>query len=149
MITCIHHQTHTGSTSYKYIMAKNTNTYTDIDLNFTRHPLTHDVSAKFNDDAIKGSIRNLVCTLNYERPFHSEIGSRVYSLLFEPLTPVISSILKKEITNLVESFEPRADIIDVIVTYNNDANELNILIVFNIVGTSITSQVNVVLDRTR
>ena len=58
-------------------------TYRDLDLNFTAHPVTKDIVMRYDDAAVKESIKNLVLTMNYERPFHSEIGTPVNSLLFE------------------------------------------------------------------
>jgi hypothetical protein len=69
-------------------MARNTRTFTDLDLNFLAHPVTKDVTAKTDEQAVKASIRNLILTSNYEKPFHPEIGSPIKSLLFEPATPL-------------------------------------------------------------
>ena len=69
-------------------MARNTRTFTDLDLNFFAHPVTKDVTTKIDEQAIKSSVRNLILTSNYEKPFHPEIGSPLKSLLFEPATPL-------------------------------------------------------------
>lgn len=130
-------------------MARNTRTYVDLDLNFGRHPVTHDVTLKYDDEAIKASIRNLILTMCYERPFHSNIGSRLKSLLFEPITPVLYGIIKREVQNIVDSFEPRASIRDVITTYLPDNNTISINIIFQINGTSVISNATVTLERTR
>ena len=124
-------------------------TWVDLDLNFGRHPVTHDVASKFDDEAIKGSIRNLLLISNYEVPFNSNIGSRLKAILFEPITPVLYNVIKREVMNVLESYEPRADIIDVVVTYMPDQNGININVIFQINGTSITSNANVTLERTR
>ena len=65
-------------------MARSTRTFSDLDLNFGMHPVTRDVVLKYDDQAIKAAVKNLVLTQNYERPFHSEIGSQIRGLLFEP-----------------------------------------------------------------
>ena len=123
--------------------------FLDLDLNFLKHPVLKDVSVRFNDLAIKGAIKNLILTMNYERPFHSEIGSRIGALLFEPITPVLWGMIKMEVTNLITTFEPRVNLLDVIVTYQPDDNTVNIMIAFEIIGTSTTSNLQVTLDRTR
>ena len=63
-------------------MPTNTRTFTDLDLNFTAHPVNKDVATKYDEQAIKQSVRNLILTKNFERPFHSEIGCQVRGMLF-------------------------------------------------------------------
>ena len=103
-------------------MARNTRTFTDLDLNFTRHPVTNDVVRKFDEEAIKAAVKNLVLTSNYERPFHSEIGSQIRGLLFEPATPMLNVMLKRAITDTIINFEPRVRLTDVTVTDASDNN---------------------------
>lgn len=130
-------------------MATNTRTYKDFDISFIKHPITKDIAMKYDDEDIKASIRNLLLTSNYERPFHSEIGSRLKALLFEPITPVLYSVIKREVLNVVESFEPRATILDAITTYLPDENAITINVIFRINGTSMISNTNVTLEKTR
>ena len=66
-------------------MAKNTRNFSDIDLTFIANPVTGDLSKKYDENAVKQSIKNLVMTRNYERPFNSSIGSQIYNVLFEPI----------------------------------------------------------------
>ena len=62
--------------------------YSDLDLDFTRNPVTSDI-VKLNDvDSVKRSVKNLIQTNHYERPFHPEIGSDIRGLLFENMTPL-------------------------------------------------------------
>lgn len=130
-------------------MTRSTRTYRDVDLNFGKHPVTKDVTMKYDDEAIKASIRNLLSTSNFERPFHSEIGSRLKALLFEPITPVLYSVIKREVLNVVESYEPRAVILDAVTTLSPNTNSITINVIFRINGTSIVSNTNVTLERTR
>lgn len=128
---------------------RNTRTYSDFDINFKVHPVTKDLTRKFDEDAIKSSIRNLILTANYEKPFHSSIGSRLKHLMFEPITPALYGIIKQEIGNLVAAYEPRATLMDVITTYFPESNTIDIAIVFKMNGTSLVSQTSVSLERTR
>ena len=89
-------------------MARNTRTFSDLDLNFTAHPVTKDISRRFDENAVKASLKNLVMTSNYERPFHSELGSQVRALLFEPATPMTRVLLERSIIELVTNFEDRS-----------------------------------------
>lgn len=130
-------------------MARNTRTFSDIDLNFGRHPVTYDVTRKYDEEAIKQSVKNLVLTQNYERPFHSEIGSQIRGLLFEPYTPLLNVILKREITNTINNFEPRVRLIDVQIAASPDDHDIQVSIVFTIINTTKPIIVDLILTRTR
>ena len=67
---------------------RNTRQFTDFNLLFTSHPVTADVTLKNDEEAVKQSLRNLISTRNYERPFHPEIGCQIHALLFENFNPV-------------------------------------------------------------
>ena len=130
-------------------MANNSRTFTDLDLNFIANPVTGDVSRKYDENAIKQSIKNLVMTNHYEKPFHPEIGSQVYSLLFEPFSPMLKSMLGRSIINTIANFEPRASLIDVEVNLNPDNNSVFCQIIFRIINTQRPLTVDITLTRTR
>lgn len=130
-------------------MARNTRTFSDIDFNFTRHPITNDVSMKYDEEAVKQSVKNLVMTQNYERPFHSEIGSQLRGLLFEPANPMLQIMLQRAITDTIINFEPRVNLLDLIVRLAPDDNAVNVTIVFSIINTTRPITVTLTLKRTR
>lgn len=129
-------------------MAK-TRTFSDLDLNFTANPVSKDVSRKYDENAIKQSIKNLILTKNFERPFRSDIGSQIKTLMFEPITPMLSALVKKTIQNTLNSYEPRANILDISVLLSPDNNGIYVTIVFAIVNTSTPISVDLFLERTR
>lgn len=104
--------------------------FTDFNLSFETNPFSKDILLKKNEDAVKASIKNLILTKNYERPFHPEIGSPVYALLFENFNPIMKNTLEKVIEELITKFEPRAQIISVDVTDNSDENSIDVQIDF-------------------
>jgi phage baseplate assembly protein W len=108
-----------------------------------------DLVRRFDDEAIKASVKNLVLTANYERPFHSEIGTQIYNLLFEPVTPMLSLLLQRTITQTIASFEPRVNVSSVKATVSPDNNEVYVSIVFTIINTNRPATVNLILTRTR
>lgn len=130
-------------------MARNARIFSDLDLNFTAHPVTKDIVRKYDDNAIKQSLKNLILTSNYERPFHSEIGSQVRSLLFEPASPMLAVSMRKAIFDLVNNFEPRVELLDVLVNFDPDANYVNVTIEFKIANTERPLTLDLVLERTR
>lgn len=130
-------------------MARNTRTFSDFDLNFTKHPVTNDVAMKYDEEAVKQSVKNLVLTQNYERPFHSEIGSQIRGLLFEPAMPMATILLKKAIIDTIVNFEPRVRLIDVYVNFQPDSNSIEVTIEFVIINTVRPLTVSFILKRTR
>ena len=113
-------------------MARNTRTYSDFNLLFSRNPISGDVAVKSDEEAIKSAIRNLISTRHYERPFHSEIGCQVHGLLFENFTSVTVQLIKRTIFDVIEKFEPRATVLDVNVHERIDQNQINIEIIFRV-----------------
>jgi len=130
-------------------MAHNSRTFVDIDLNFLAHPVTKDVTVKTNEQAIKSSIRNLILTSNYEKPFHPEIGSQINSLLFEPATPMLPIMLKKTIEFTIYNFEPRVNLTNVEAVLSEDENAVNVSVEFVIINTSTPVALDLILYRTR
>ena len=130
-------------------MAKNTRTFSDIDMVFLANPVSKDIYKKYDENAIKQSIKNLILTKNFERPFRSDIGSQISSLLFEPITPVLRATIKKTITNTIISYEPRVNLLSVEVLLSPDNNGVYVTIVFSIVNTSTPISVDLFLERTR
>ena len=82
--------------------------YRDLNLNFNAHPVTGDVVTITDVNAIKRSIRNLLLTNHYDRPFHPEIGSNISQLLFENFGIITGTMLSKEIEDMINNYEPRA-----------------------------------------
>ena len=130
-------------------MARNTRQFSDLDLNFKAHPVTGDVAIRYDDDAIKTAVKNLVLTQNYERAFHSEIGSPVTGLLFDLATPMLSTTLKRVIGDLISNFEPRVNLTDVVVNTSLDNNSVYISIYFTILNTVRPLSLDLTLSRTR
>ena len=130
-------------------MPSNTRQFTDLDLNFTPHPVTGDVGFKVDENAIKQAVKNLVLTQNFERPFHSEIGSSLRSLLFEPATPMTKEILRKTISDTITNFEPRVELIGVDINYTLDDTAVDVRVRFKVINTFTPIDVNLTLERTR
>jgi phage baseplate assembly protein W len=130
-------------------MARSIRVFSDLDFNFTVHPVTKDIVRRYDENAIKASVRHLLLTKNYERPFHSEIGSPIRALMFEPATPLLEVSLRRAVIDTITNFEPRVEIIDVQVLDQSENNAVNITLIFKIVNTSRPIQLDLVLERTR
>ncbi len=114
---------------------RNSRQYTDLDLFFGRKSVSKDINKVTDVQAVKRSIRNLVLTNHYEKPFHPEIGSGVRGMLFEPMTPITAHILTRKIEDVIINFEPRARLISVTAFPNLDRNEYECTIEFYVVNT--------------
>lgn len=130
-------------------MARNTRTFSDLDLNFMAHPRDGDITRKYDEEAIKQSLKSLILTQNYERPFHSEIGSQLRGLLFENASPMLDILIQRSIMDTITNFEPRVRLIAVNVSVSPDNNEVYVKIEFTIVNTTSPITVDLVLKRTR
>ena len=85
--------------------------YSDLDLDFQMNPVTKDVPFLKDVEAVKRSVRNLMQTNYYERPFNPELGSNLRAMLFENITPQMSHMISKFIEKLIAAYEPRAQVI--------------------------------------
>lgn len=130
-------------------MARNTRTFSDLDLNFTAHPVTGDISRRYDDNAIKASLKNLILTNHHERPFHSEIGTPIRQMLFEPFTPLLATSIQRAVFDVVNSFEPRVNLDDVQVRDDTDNNSIVISITYRILNTQRPATLDISLERTR
>ena len=114
--------------------------FKDISLSFKRHPVTNDVVALKNEDAIKKSVINLCRTRLDERFFNELLGTSIEDTLFEVVGPDIGASLEEEISTLLSNFEPRIDLNDVSIDTESDYNGLFITIRYDIVGVPLPVQ---------
>jgi phage baseplate assembly protein W len=123
--------------------------YKDLDLDFGRNTVTNDVNKLTNVEAVKRSVRNLINTSHYDRPFHPEIGSSVRSMLFEPVTPLTALNLQRKVEEVLVNFEPRIRLVQVTANPDIDRNAYSLSIYFYVVGTTELVQVETFLERLR
>ena len=126
-----------------------TRIYKDLDLNFGRNTVTNDVNKLTDVEAVKRSVRNLINTNHYERPFHPEIGSGVRDLLFEPITPLTAINLQRKVEEVLLNFEPRIKLVQILATPNIDSNSYHLRIMFYVIGIPDPVTVETFLERLR
>jgi phage baseplate assembly protein W len=124
-------------------------TFKDLDLDFGLNPVTKDVNRLTDAEAIKRSVRNLINTNHYERPFHPEIGSGIRNLLFEPMTELNTHFMRQKIGELLVAHEPRIVLTSIKVEADDSRNSYSCRINFNIVGTLEPVVVDTFLERLR
>ena len=108
--------------------------YVDLDLFFGKKSSNSDIQDLTNIKSVKRSIRNLILTNHFEKPFHPEIGSGVRDMLFENMTPVTSHILARKIEDVILNFEPRARLVGVRAEPILDRNTYEVTIEFYVVN---------------
>lgn len=123
--------------------------YSDLDLDFQINPITGDINKKIGTDAVKRSIRNLIFTNFYERPFKSSIGSEVTRLLFDNVDVMTASFIEDAIIRLINNFEPRARLNSVRVTADYDNNGFGVEVQYTVVNTETPATFNLFLERIR
>ena len=124
--------------------------FKDISMTFQRHPLTDDLIALKNEQAIARSLKNIVFTTPGEKFFNETFGSRISNALFDNVDDISASLIIDEIRQSITNFEPRVDLLDVKAEPNFDNNEFNVRIVYNIVGVDVPIQnLQFVLQQTR
>ena len=114
--------------------------FKDISMSFQVNPLTDDLIAIKNQNAIARSLRNLVLTSPGERFFNNDLGSRVNRLLFQNMDDLTASSIKSEIENTINNFEPRVKLLSTQVSANADSNEFDVIIRYEIIGIDAQAQ---------
>ena len=104
--------------------------YKDLNLNFSANPVTGDITNVTDVNAVKRSVRNLLLTNHFDKPFHPEIGSNVTALLFENFGPITGNQLSRQIEEMIANFEPRARVETVECYPLSDTNSYDVRIYF-------------------
>jgi len=123
--------------------------FKDLDLDFGLNSVTKDVNKLTDAEAIKRSVRNLINLNNYEKPFRPEIGSGIRGLLFEPMTDLTIHFMQLKIAEILNQFEPRISISDILINDESERNAYAISIHFVIKGTQEPVIVDTFLERLR
>ena len=126
--------------------------YRDLSLFFTPNPVTGDVTMVTDVQDIKRSVRNLVMTNRFEKPFHPEVASHVRDLLFERFTPITFNLLRNRIETVLENYEPRVSVTDIEIDDSGQAmdnNNLNVRIFFTLRNDPQIQSVDILLERVR
>ena len=114
--------------------------FRDVSMTFQANPLTKDIISLRNENAIARAVRNLILTARGERFFDPIYGSEVKKLLFENIQPETAITLRNDIREVIENYEPRVEVNDVIVEPDVDNNQYLVTIDYTIVGIDVPQQ---------
>lgn len=123
--------------------------FSDFYTNFNVHPQNKRLAKYTNEEAVKKSIRNLILTDKYDRLFQPEIGCRIKSLLFENMSSVIVDEIKSAIAETIDTYEPRARIIDIVIQPSEARQSYDVYIYFEVINRAEPTFINITLYRAR
>jgi len=126
-----------------------TRSFRDLDLKFTIHPIRKDINVHKNEYAIINSVKNLILTNFYERPFQPEIGSNIRRLLFDNIDSIIAAQLERAIEETILNFEPRVQISNITAIPKPDENRYSLQLEFFVINSSNPISINFFLERIR
>ncbi len=118
------------------------NGFKDLSMSFQANPLSKDLIALKNANAIARSVKNIVFTLPGEKFFNPDFGSRITASLFENINDITANIIVDEITESIVRYEPRVQLIEegVRAFPNYDNNTFDVIIVYEIIGADVPPQ---------
>jgi hypothetical protein len=123
--------------------------FRDLDLNFAIHPITKDVNIYKAEYAVINSVKNLILTNHFEKPFQPEVGSNLRRLLFENIDSIIAAQIEREIEETIVNFEPRVSISSVTAVHAPDENGYKVRLEFFVINNPNPITINFFLERIR
>ena len=114
--------------------------FLDLSASFQTNPLSNDLISLKNESAIARSVRNLVLTIQGERPFQPVLGTGVSRLLFENMDKLTASAIRSEIRTTIENYEPRVEINEIIVEPDFERNAMDVTLQYFIIGIDVPEQ---------
>jgi len=123
--------------------------YKDLNLDFQQNSATKDIQKITDVESVKRSVKNLINTNHYEKPFHPEVGSNLRGMLFELMTPQMNHLITKQIEQLIKNYEPRCRLVQVFTQSMLERNGYSIQISFYVVNHPNPVTVESFLERLR
>jgi phage baseplate assembly protein W len=138
----------TGKLEQASVVAKK-KSWSDLDLSLKIHPIRKDIVSLKDDAAIKNAVKNLLVSNFYERPFQDDLGANLRGLLFEPAGLFTEIMLRDNIKNVLDNYEPRIRVSSINIIDNTQANSYGIIVNFKIKEFDQATSVNIELRRLR
>ena len=114
--------------------------FKDLSASFQTNPLSNDLIALKNESAIARSVRNLVLTIQGERPFQPILGTGVNNLLFDNMDKLTASAIRSELRTTIENYEPRVEINEIIVEPDPEGNAMDVTLQYFTIGIDVPEQ---------
>ena len=126
-----------------------TRNFVDLDLNFAIHPIRKDINTYKAEYAVINSVKNLILTNHYEKPFRPQVGSNIRRLLFENIDSIIAAQIERAVTETIENFEPRVSVSSITAIPDPDNNRYNLRLEFFVINQTSPITINFFLERIR
>ena len=114
--------------------------FKDLSASFQTNPLSNDLIALKNESSIARSVRNLVLTIQGERPFQPVLGTGVNNLLFDNMDKLTASAIRSELRTTIENYEPRVEINEILVEPDFERNAFDVTLQYFIIGIDVPEQ---------
>ena len=126
-----------------------TRNFVDLDLNFMIHPIRKDINTYKAEYAVINSLKNLILTNHYEKPFRPQIGSNIRRLLFENIDSIIAAQIERAVTETIKNFEPRVNVSKISAVPDPDNNRYSLKLEFFVINQTSPITINFFLERIR
>ena len=126
-----------------------TRNFIDLDLNFAIHPIRKDINTHKAEFAVINSVKNLILTNHYEKPFQPEIGSNIRKLLFENIDSIIAAQIERAVVETIVNFEPRVSVSTITASPDPDNNRYKLNLEFFVINNTNPITINFFLERIR
>lgn len=123
--------------------------YADLDLAFVPHPMTGDLEPKFNQEALKRSIRHLFYMNPFDIPFQAKTKSNLKKYLFEQNNHITRSNLRDDLLWITKKLEPRIDVKGITVEPTSNGMGFEITVVYAIRSLNQEDSFNFIVERAR
>ena len=125
-------------------------TFKDLSVTFKKHPVSNDIVTVKDKAAIVQAITGLLLTRKGERPFQPNLGCGIQNALFEPLDYGTAGIIKSEIRDTLNRYEPRISVDSILCIPDDLNNGYDVELNYTIIGRDDTPiAVEFFLERTR
>lgn len=131
------------------VTTQTTRQFKDLDLSFNIHPVKKDINKHLDEQAVINSLKNIILTNHYEKPFNPDYGSNIRALLFENIDSITAITLEREILQTIENFEPRVSVSKVTAVPDFDNNGYSIKLDFFIINLTNPITIQFLLQRVR
>lgn len=128
------------------IKTRESRSFRDVALSFSRNPLTADINILKDENAIKAAVKNIILTKPGEKLFEPNFGSRISDLLFEQFDFIVRDQMETEIRNSISLYEPRVEVEEVNVNWLEESYEIEVTIQYIIIGEPLVREISFLLE---
>ena len=123
--------------------------YSDAAIGFNINPFNGNIARVTEAQSIMQALKTLLLTNQGERLYNMDMGSKIRASLFEPLDEITASTINTSITQAINNYEPRVNVIQLQVIPTPELNAFKVNLFFTIINIPEVQQLNFTLKRVR